>query len=197
MRASDDDLITSLLASGDPDAPGSEWSQYRLSHAPLRGEYSVSTSDKAFEIGKTLFMDSMHGVLPPSSPVSFWPPYTAHLETVSLPLRREIVALRNKIAALEEEQGRLREQLQRLEHRHDEIGPPLGETDAALIDPHTRWIEENLERLSSHPNEWIALHAVRGILFHTADGDEFSNMLDRLSPEERDDVLAFHSSMYV
>ena len=115
----------------------------------------------------------------------------------NLVLQGEIVSLREEQRRLREEHAGLRQYVQHLERKLEVLLSVGGEMDTVPVDQHTRWIEANLEILRSYPDEWIALHSIRGILFHDADGEKFANMLDELSSVERDEVLAFHSSMYI
>jgi hypothetical protein len=112
-------------------------------------------------------------------------------------LQSEIAELRAEHHRLWEEQQSLRSHIKRLEHKIDEMLAGPEDDDIVPVDPHTRWIEENMEELASHPGEWIALHSVHGILVHSVDGAEFSAMLKQIPPSERDEILVFHSSMYI
>lgn len=185
MRSMSDDWEEFLLAPAKLDAPASGWLEYPSPQEQPAGSYSSE------------LLQSLFGVEPLEVYVCGELNPGARTSSAWLRSDADVIALRGKIAALEEEQDRLREQLRRLEGKLDEILATPGEMDTVPVDPHTRWIQENLEMLRNHPDEWIALHPVRGILFHTADGDEFAGMLDGLSTDERDDVLAFHSSMYI
>jgi hypothetical protein len=196
MRSMSDDRVESLPALAEVDLSASDWPRHPSPQERQAGSYSIATVEMA-GVDQT---ENWHAFVE----------YVSWLRVVSsrqhpgaraeMPLLRsdtEVAALRGKIVVLEGEQDRLREQLQRLEGKLDEFLATPAEMETVPVDPHTRWIQENFETLRQYPDEWIALHPVRGILFHMADGDEFAGMLDGLSADEREEVLAFHSSMYI
>lgn len=101
-----------------------------------------------------------------------------------------------KIAALEERVRKLEAMLEQL--------PAEGGTadeeevaDEALAQPEARWIRANRDQLRAHADSFIALDPEKGILVHSADGDEFAARLEQLSAEERGRVVLFHASMYL
>jgi hypothetical protein len=225
MRSMSGDWEESFLALEHVELPANDWQEYPSPQERQARSYSIAVVEEAVvkeaEMSGFFVVPGNHDLksgyswsrvfeliqsrfgLEQPSYASWFPGLLslqqpgARAETTSLRADTEVIALRGKIAALEDEQDRLRERLQRLEGKLDEILSTPGEMETVPVDPHTRWIQENLETLRNHPDEWIALHPVRGILFHTADGEAFAGMLDRLSADERDEVLAFHSSMYI
>ncbi|WP_428263565.1 hypothetical protein [Haliangium sp.] len=111
------------------------------------------------------------------------------------PPRETLRALRAEIRSLREEQRRLHERLGELARIvHD---GQFEDMAVVPMDPHTAWIQRNLETLAAYPNEWIALDEERGILFHSADADTFAAMIDALTEEELERVLAFNTVMYL
>lgn len=62
-------------------------------------------------------------------------------------------------------------------------------------DPYTLWIEKNRDVLQELGNQWVALHPETGIVFH-ASSDDFDRWLDKLSDDERADLMILHTSMY-
>lgn len=63
--------------------------------------------------------------------------------------------------------------------------------------PHSLWIERNMDELKRYPNCWIALDADLGIVIAEEDREKYAEKYKKLSPEQQDKLLLFHSSMYV
>jgi hypothetical protein len=70
----------------------------------------------------------------------------------------------------------------------EEVAPP---------DPYFDWIEAHREELRAHPSAFVALDPEKGIVFHSTDNHEFEAWIEKLSPEERERLMAFHTSMFV
>lgn len=200
MRSLNEDLGQVLQAPGELDTGAKEWRRYgdlQMKPDVYSFEAVKNTEEKALLLERSSWERGDFAIL-------FATRAAAGVEVTVPKARAENRALRSELAELREEHQRLREEQQslrgrikRLEHRLDEMLSGPEDMETVPVDPHTRWIEDNLETLRSHPDEWIALHPVRGILFHSADGDEFASMLGGLTTDERDEVLAFHTSMYV
>lgn len=69
--------------------------------------------------------------------------------------------------------------------------------DEALAQPEARWIRAHRDQLRALADSFIALDPEKGILVHSADGDEFAAQLKQLSAEERGRVILFRASMYL
>jgi hypothetical protein len=113
-------------------------------------------------------------------------------------LSAEVSALRREVAELKDEQRRSKEEAVRwaraLEQKIDELhGFNAREVP---IDPHTAWIDANRMVLQEHPDMWVILDPDQGIVYGTKDEDALATKLASLSPEERDRVMAFHTSLY-
>ncbi|WP_437783439.1 hypothetical protein [Sorangium sp. So ce1097] len=107
-----------------------------------------------------------------------------------------------KVAALENRVQKLESLIEHLlakqiaEHKH-EIESKYEDEGETADQPHTNWIEANKDKLRAYPDSFVALDLEEGIVAHASDGDEFHAQLDKLSPEQRDRVVLFHTSMYV
>lgn len=154
-----------------------EWGRYtsrQRRHAVARAIARATDATDAAEPGRSGTRAPEHGAHP-------WPAQSE---------------LRAEVAALREANRRLDGRVQLLERKLDALGSGPAGGDMVPVDPHTRWIAENMDTLRGYPDEWVALHPARGIVFHDTDDDGFAAMLDALSPGERDEILAFHTSMY-
>lgn len=118
---------------------------------------------------------------------------------------KELAALRHELAELREarlsdqrEIQDLRRRVQEAEERLDELLAMQDfDVEEAPVDPHARWIEQNLEELRRYPDMFVALDPERGILVHAAEQSEFAEKLKSLTPEENERVMLFHTSMYL
>ncbi len=97
-------------------------------------------------------------------------------------------------ALVHELQSRVLKLEQQLEQLLAERGPT--DDDNAPTDPHAHWISHNREKLLAYPSSFVALDAQKGIVIHSSDGEDFEAQLGKLSPEERDQLMLFHTSMY-
>lgn len=71
------------------------------------------------------------------------------------------------------------------------------EMETMPIDPHTQWIDANMNLMAQYPDEWIALHPVDGIVFHAADGDTFDRWADSLPTQDWYPLMILHTTDYL
>jgi hypothetical protein len=120
---------------------------------------------------------------------------TVHvLDSVETP---ELVAERARAAALEARVRKLEQQVAELvaERRPTHEGDPH-EGDPAP-DPHFAWIASHREELRAYPSGFVALDPEKGIVLHSTDDDDFAAQLEKLPSEERERLMAFHTSMFI
>jgi hypothetical protein len=113
-------------------------------------------------------------------------------------LRSEIERLKEERRADQAELHDLRRRIQELERKLDDLLVTHDVDPQEIpVDPHTRWIEDNLDELRKYPDAFVALDPDRGILAHATENGEFAAKLEALTPEERERVTLFHTSMYL
>lgn len=124
------------------------------------------------------------------------PELTPSVSTVRL--SAEVTALRRELVELKDEQRRSKEEHARwvraIEQKIDELHG--FDAQEVRIDPHTAWINLNRLALQDYPDTWVILDPEQGIVFDSKDEDELATKLAALSPEERERVMAFHTSLY-
>lgn len=93
----------------------------------------------------------------------------------------------------------LREQLGSLQSRVARIEVILeGVDDPPYVDPDAAWCEQNLVKLRSHPDSFVAIDTTKGeVVVSATDQGEFIAKLRRLEPNSRKDLLKTHTSVYL
>lgn len=114
--------------------------------------------------------------------------------------RPKRVATRDWIVDLVDEVRLLRARVEELEANSRRWRPVTSDDEGEkepVEDPFGVWLEAHRHVLEQHPNEHIAIHPEHGIVFHSADDEEFGRWLEQPSEYDDDQVLVTHSSLYI
>ena len=66
----------------------------------------------------------------------------------------------------------------------------------AISNPHSLWIERNIDKIRALGDGWAVIHPEHGITFLCLAEDEFERHLDALGSKERLESLPIHTSTY-